>query len=138
MTTTTKPKTSATIFVFGSNLAGYHGGGAALVANKQHGAEWGVGEGRTGDAYALPTKDAQIETLPLAAIREHVGRFINHVRANPDDIFMLTQVGCGLAGLSKDDIAPMFVGVPDNVQVPGPWHGIVFGRRIDNRVSFDF
>ena len=68
------------IFVFGSNLAGRHGKGAALYAAKNFGAERGVGEGETGDSYAIPTKDENLQTLPLSAVEAAIVRFINQAR----------------------------------------------------------
>ena len=96
------------IFVFGSNLAGRHGKGAALVAIRQHGAERGVGEGLTGSSYALPTKDARINTLPLDVIRLHIEVFLIVARQRPNLRFMVTAIGCGLAGYEPREIAPMF------------------------------
>ena len=96
------------IFVFGSNLAGRHGKGAALVAMRQHGAERGVGEGLTGNSYALPTKDARIKTLSLDVIRGHVDTFLTVARQRPDLRFMVTAIGCGLAGYEPREIARMF------------------------------
>jgi hypothetical protein len=68
--------TTNTIFVFGSNLAGRHGKGAALCARQHHGAVYGVGVGRTGDSYAIPTKDVTLRTLPLKTIEAFVDQFI--------------------------------------------------------------
>ena len=126
------------IFVFGSNRKGLHGGGAARVAHEQHGAEWGVGEGRTGNSYALPTKADFARTLTLEELREHVECFLVHARANSADTFMLTQVGCGLAGLTKEQVAPLFRAVPANVNAPLAWHEIIFGEIIPARISFTF
>lgn len=107
------------IFVFGSNLAGRHGKGAALFARHHHGAEYGVGMGRTGNAYAIPTKDEGIRTLPLGIIAAHAAQFLDYARANPDLAFQLTPIGCGLAGYSFGQIAPMFKDAPPNVALPG-------------------
>jgi len=126
------------IFVFGSNRLGKHGGGAARVALKTHGAQWGVGEGRTGNAYALPTKADFDRTLTIDEIRVHADRFISYASEHPDDTFLLTQVGCGLAGLDKNDISPLFVGVPENVKIPSAWHHLIFGHKNPDRISFDF
>lgn len=102
------------IFVFGSNLAGRHGAGAALFAMKNHGAVYGCGEGRQGNSYAIPTKGHQIETLPLSQIAEHVKSFLDHAEYCPGTRFHVTPIGTGLAGYSISDIAPLFVGAPDN------------------------
>lgn len=109
------------IFVFGSNLAGVHGAGAAACAYKEYGAEWGVGEGLTGNSYALPTKDENIVTRPLAAIAESVERFKAFATAHPAQRFFVTRVGCGLAGYVDTQIAPLFVGAPANCELPSGW-----------------
>lgn len=106
------------IFVFGSNLAGRHGKGASLTARRQYGAVVGIGIGRQGDAYAIPTKDEALRTLPLDIIRGHVADFLAYARANPDLRFLVTAIGCGLAGYSPPDIAPMFAGAPRNCFLP--------------------
>ena len=106
------------IFVFGSNLAGRHGKGAALHARKHHGAIYGQGEGLQGESYAIPTKDARLRSLPLDLIRLHVSRFINCARYRPDLTFRLTPIGCGLAGYTPEQIGPMFAVVPPNVILP--------------------
>lgn len=112
------------VFVFGSNLSGIHGAGAAKHAREAHGAEWGVGEGRTGRSYALPTKEADVRTpRSLDDVRESVGRFVRHARENPGDEFLLTPVGCGLAGFRRSVIGPMFhrAGLPPNVVLATSW-----------------
>lgn len=109
------------IFVFGSNLAGIHGAGAAKHAQQEYGALYGVGQGRTGDSYAIPTKDARIRTLPLDTIALHVRAFIAYAERHPELRFLLTRVGCGLAGYEDRQIAPMFRDCPDNVQFPDKW-----------------
>jgi hypothetical protein len=114
--------TSKPVFVFGSNLSGIHGAGAALYAVQHYGAEYWVGVGRTGHAYALPTKDEDIETLPLERIKGYVDGFINHARVNPEDKFFVTRVGCGLAGYKDEDIAPMFKDAPDNCLFDMEWN----------------
>jgi hypothetical protein len=110
------------IFVFGSNLAGIHGGGAARVAFKQYGAEWGVGEGRTGDSYALPTKEADVSTSrSLVDVAGSVEAFLEYTVANPDLEFQVTRIGCGLAGFADEDIAPMFKHTPSNCLFDSAW-----------------
>ena len=109
---------SSPIFVFGSNLAGRHGKGAALCALKHHGAKYGVGEGRQGNAYAIPTKDGRLKTLALSEISRHVSLFLDYARENPNLRFQITAIGCGLAGYSPAQIAPLFVGVPPNCELP--------------------
>ena len=96
------------IFVFGSNLAGRHGAGAAFFARQNHGAIYGQGIGLQGNSYAIPTKDLRIKTLPLSAIKKHVDTFIQYAKEHPELMFNVTRVGCGLAGYKDIDIAPMF------------------------------
>lgn len=106
------------IFVFGSNLAGRHGKGAALHARQKWGAIYGQGEGLQGNSYAIPTKDKWLGALPLPVIEEHVKKFIDFAHTNPTLKFKLTAVGCGLAGYAAKQIAPMFNGAPANVIKP--------------------
>lgn len=106
------------VFVFGSNLAGRHGKGAALWAKQNRGAIYGQGEGYQGNSYAIPTKDERIATLPLFRIRNYVDRFKRFARENPHLTFQLTPIGCGLAGYTPDQIAPMFENAPANVILP--------------------
>ena len=96
------------IFVFGSNLAGIHGGGAAFDALSKFGAIYGQGIGLQGNSYAIPTKDDNIETLPLGIIEKHIVDFIDFAKTNPELEFLVTQVGCGLAGYSIDEISALF------------------------------
>ncbi len=109
------------IFVFGSNLAGRHGRGAALFAREQRGATHGIGVGRTGDAYAIPTKDERLRVLPLDRIAPYVADFLAYARANPGLQFEVTRVGCGLAGYEEEEIRPMFEGAPPNCDLPEGW-----------------
>lgn len=101
-------------FVFGSNLAGRHGAGAALVAKERFGAMLGVGAGYMGDSpahcYAIPTKNDRLAILPLEQIARHVSQFLAFAKAHPDMRFFVSRVGCGLAGYKDKDIAPMFAG----------------------------
>lgn len=108
----------ADIFVFGSNLAGRHGAGAALHALKHHGAIYGVGEGMQGFSYAIPTKDKRLRTLPLTDIWASVERFKQLARMVPEATFRLTPIGCGLAGYKHEHIGPMFKDTPPNVIIP--------------------
>ena len=113
------------IFVFGSNLAGAHGAGAARSAHRIWGAEHGVGFGPTGKAYAIPTKDENIETLPLLRIAVYTGEFADYAKKHPKLTFLVTRIGCGLAGYTDEDIAPLFrecVDIP-NVVLPFGWGG---------------
>jgi hypothetical protein len=106
------------VFVFGSNLAGRHGKGAALYARQHHGAKYGVGIGMQGNSYAIPTKDENIHTLPLDRIAAYVENFIGYAMSRPDLTFKLTAIGCGLAGYKPSDIGPMFGAAPSNVILP--------------------
>ena len=112
------------VFVFGSNLAGRHGKGAALWAREHRGAIYGQGVGYQGNSYAIPTKGvspnprAPMPILPLYEIDWHVHRFLEFARAHPELTFQLTPIGCGYAGYSPADIAPMFAGAPPNVTMP--------------------
>lgn len=128
------------IFVFGSNLAGRHGAGAALYARQHHGAILGQGEGLQGDSYGIPTKDENIQTLPLSAIRKHVTDFLNFARARADMTFNVTPIGCGLAGYKPVQIASMFNLAPENVKLPEefeaylpPKIAVTGGRNYSNR-----
>lgn len=109
------------VFVFGSNLAGRHGKGAALFARNNYGAQYGVGEGRTGDSYAIPTKDERLRTRPLHSVRESVNTFIEYAADNPELDFEVAKIGCGLAGYRDEAIAPMFKLVPSNCKLPAGW-----------------
>lgn len=109
------------IFVFGSNYAGRHGAGAALYARNHYGAKYGIGKGRTGNAYAIPTKDGYLKTLPLNVIQNHVLDFIQYAVQSPELNFLVTRIGCGLAGYKDKDIAPMFKKVPENCLLPPEW-----------------
>lgn len=106
------------IFVFGSNLAGRHGKGAAKHAVQYCGAIYGQGEGRQGNSYAIPTKDGRLNTLPLDRIQKHVQDFLKYVETHPEETFELTPIGCGLAGYEPKDIAPLFRDAPSNVIIP--------------------
>ena len=91
------------VFVFGSNLAGMHGGGAARVAYERFGAVWGCGVGLQGQSYAIPTMQGGVET-----IKPYVDDFIDFAHARPDLFFYVTRIGCGIAGFVDAEIAPLF------------------------------
>ena len=106
------------IFVFGSNINGMHGGGAARVAMDKFGAVWGQGEGLQGQSYAIPTMEG------LANIPPVVDRFIAFAKDHPELKFFVTPIGCGIAGYTEDEIAPLFKEATklDNVFLPtGFW-----------------
>ena len=103
------------IFVFGSNLAGAHAGGAALLAHEKFGAIWGQGIGLKGNSYAIPTMQGGVET-----IRPYVDEFIEFAKSHPDLTFYVTKIGCGIAGFSEKEIAPLFqkaIGI-SNIRLP--------------------
>jgi hypothetical protein len=106
------------VFVFGSNLRGSHGAGAAKFAHENCGAEYGKGIGRSGMSYAIPTKDYNIQTLPLHRISAYVDYFIQYAEEHGDENFQLTPIGCGLARYTPEQIAPMFKDAPSNVVLP--------------------
>ena len=103
------------IFVFGSNASGAHGGGAALIAHRMFGAEMGVGEGLTGRTYALPTMEGP------AAFQAAAERFVAFASEHPELTFLLTKVGCGIAGYAEDEVRPWFAETPSNVVKPAGW-----------------
>ena len=109
------------IFVFGSNLQGIHGAGAALHAKHNYGAVQGVGVGRMGNAYAIPTKSTPWKQLPLETIFSYVSVFIDYAKTHPELEFQVTRVGCGLAGYTDSQIAPMFKGSPVNCHLSEEW-----------------
>lgn len=98
----------AEIFVFGSNLLGIHKKGAALHALKHHGAILGQGIGLQGTSYALPTKQSPSRSLDLVQINKFVADFLNYAYYTPEHTYLVTQIGCGLAGFDPIQIAPMF------------------------------
>lgn len=91
------------VFVFGSNKEGMHGGGAARIAYEKFGAKWGEGIGMTGMCYAIPTMDGSIEL-----IRKYVDDFTEYARSHPELTFLVTRIGCGIAGWTDAEIAPLF------------------------------
>lgn len=117
------------VFVFGSNLAGRHGAGSALVAKGQFGAIQFQGKGRMGQSYGIPTKDGRnradlkdpAQTRSLQDIKADVDEFIAYARANPSTKFFVTRLGCVLATHTNADIAPLFRQAPDNCSFPEPW-----------------
>jgi hypothetical protein len=109
---------SKSIFVFGSNLRGVHGKGAALCARQYHGAVYGQGVGVQGSSYAIPTKDGALRPLPISAIKPYVDEFKEFAASRPDLAFQVTAIGCGLAGYKPEDIAPLFRGSPRNCVFP--------------------
>lgn len=110
------------VFVFGSNQAGLHGAGAARFAKQQRGAVMMVPEGRQGMSYAIPTKDKEIKrTLPLSLIQHYVERFLNYAFWHDKEQFQITRIGCGLAGLKDEQVAPLFAKAPKNCIFDEAW-----------------
>jgi len=111
------------IFVFGSNLEGRHGGGAAAVA-KKWGAIWGQGVGLQGQTYAIPTMHGGVET-----IKPYVNEFLLFAKAHPELKFLVTEIGCGIAGFTVQEIAPLFKAALEenieNVYLPQRFHDVL-------------
>ena len=110
------------IFVFGSNLGGFHGGGAARAAMNLFGAVWGQGVGLQGQSYAIPTMQGGVET-----IKPYVDEFIRFAQSRPDLYFYVTRIGCGIAGFIDEGIAPLFRDALalDNVALPKTFYDIL-------------
>ena len=106
------------IFVFGSNLSGMHGGGAAWVAYRKFGAIMGQGVGLQGQSYGIPTMQGGVET-----IRPYVDEFIGFAKSHPELTFLMTRIGCGIAGFDDAEIAPLFEAAHevDNIVLPPHW-----------------
>ena len=113
------------IFVFGSNLSGIHGLGAAQVARFQFQAELGIGRGRTGNAYAIPTKGLvkfrRFPVLSLKEIHDYVREFREYTKAHKDETYFITRLACGLAAYEDSEIAPMFRGATRRCNFPKEW-----------------
>ncbi len=103
------------VFVFGSNIAGHHGAGAARLAMNKWGAKWGKGVGLEGQTYGIPTMQGGVET-----IKPYVDAFIDFAKKHQDKIFLVTEIGCGIAGFTPEDIAPLFkeAETVENIHLP--------------------
>ncbi|MDI3505261.1 MAG: hypothetical protein PWQ81_483 [Bacteroidota bacterium] len=114
------------VFVFGSNLEGAHGGGAAATAYRHFGAIWGQGVGLQGNSYGIPTMHGGVE-----AIRPYVEEFIDFARSHPELHFLVTRVGCGIAGFRDEEIAPLFAEAAhlENVWLPASFHAVIDGLK---------
>lgn len=126
------------VFVFGSNTAGRHGAGAAKLAHLKFGARWREGHGWFGQSFAIPTKGQTIQPLSLDEIRPNVEQFLIIAKNCPHIHFLVTAIGCGLAGYTAKDIAPMFKDAPENVSLPQSfWDvlGIIWCQRCENQQS---
>lgn len=106
------------IFVFGSNMAGHHGGGAARIAYQKFGAVWGQGVGAQGQSYAIPTMFNTVQE-----IKPYADEFIKYARQHPQNRFLLTRVGCGIAGFSDSEMSRLFKAAADlpNITIPREW-----------------
>ena len=106
------------IFVFGSNLQGMHGGGAARIAYQKFGAVMGKGVGLQGQSYAIPTMQGGVET-----IRPYVDEFIMFAKEHPEQTFLVTRIGCGIAGFTNEEISPLFAEAHnvENIVLPEGW-----------------
>ena len=113
------------IFVFGSNLSGIHGAGAARFALNKMGAKYGQGIGLQGQSYALPTKGINISFMPLEEVEVHIDAFKDFAMDHPNVEFQVTQVGCGLAGFTKEQIAPLFKSSPSNCYFDLEWQPLL-------------
>ena len=120
---------AGSIFVFGSNLGGRHGAGAAKAAAFRYGAQFGCGVGRTGQSYAIPTKGYRLEVLDLSIIELHVANFKAYAWEHMGEEFFITRVGCGLAGYQDREIAPLFAGIAKNVSIPVQWERFLTATR---------
>lgn len=110
------------IFVFGSNLQGMHGGGAARIAHQKFGAEWGVGVGMTGQCYAIPTMHGGVD-----AIKPYIDEFVAYAKAHTEWHFLVTRIGCGIAGFRDEEMAPLFkelMGL-SHVSLPRVWGDVL-------------
>jgi len=111
------------VFVFGSNAAGQHASGAAGTARERFGAVWGEGHGLHGQSYAIDTMSG-----PGATARE-IAAFLEFARAHPELTFLVTEVGCGIAGYTPDEVAPHFRGAPPNVALPAAFVRLLEAER---------
>lgn len=109
------------VFVFGSNEGGRHGSGAALYAKDNKGAQYGVGIGRTGDSYGIPTKDKYLNVLSLEKVYEYILDFLDYAEAHPELTFQVTALGTGLARFSHEDMAIPFQDAPSNCYFDERW-----------------
>jgi hypothetical protein len=109
------------VFVFGSNEAGAHAGGAAREAQQHWGAKWDQCFGPMRESFAIPTMDWELKPLPLETIQHYVARFLDYAHRNKELKFLITPVGTGICGYTHEQIAPMFKLAPDNCILPDGW-----------------
>ena len=110
------------VFVFGSNLEGLHGGGAARIAYKEFGAIWGQGVGLQGQSYGIPTMHGGV-----VVIKPYVDEFVNFAKSHPELKFLVTRIGCGIAGFTDEEIAPLFKDAIEieNIYLPKSFYYII-------------
>ena len=112
------------VFVFGSNLQGMHGGGAARLAYREFGADWGQGVGVFGQSYAIPTMQGGVET-----IKPYVDDFIEFAKKHNELVFLVTEIGCGIAGFTPQEIAPLFslaiIEDIQNIYLPESFYAVI-------------
>ncbi|MCP2636756.1 hypothetical protein K0817_009285 [Microbacterium sp. HD4P20] len=110
------------VFVFGSNASGSHGGGAAKFALDRFGAIWGQAEGLQGQSYGIDTMSG------LDILQEQARRFLEFAREHPELRFLVTEVGCGIAGYTPEQVARFFAGPPENVVLPRSFLDVITRR----------
>jgi hypothetical protein len=110
------------IFVFGSNLHGMHGGGAARIAYEEFGAIWGQGVGLQGQSYGIPTMHGGVDV-----IKPYVDEFVNFAKSHPELKFLVTRIGCGIAGFRDEEIAPLFKDAIEieNIYLPKSFYYVI-------------
>ena len=123
------------IYVFGSNLAGRHGKGSALIARQNYGAVYGQGIGLQGNSYAIPTKDEHIQTMPLDRIQPYIEQFIAFAKDHRNMEFYVVNIGCLNAGYSYKEIAPMFAEASElaNVHLTAEFKEVIATLRFANK-----
>jgi hypothetical protein len=109
------------VFVFGSDLAGRHSSGDALVALRRYGAVYGRGMGQQGRSYAIPVRDEQGKLMPIPVIARYVNAFLRFAAIHRATIFHVSRIGCARDAYRDDEIAPLFAGAPPNCRLPRGW-----------------
>lgn len=109
------------IYVFGTNTLGFHNRGISLIAYSKYGAQWGKCFGHYGDSFAIPVVDRDIQPLPLETIENFIKGFIAYAETHPKRNFLVTRIGCGIAGYTNKDIAPLFASSPLNCIFDEEW-----------------
>lgn len=123
--TSPDPTDPDNIFVFGSNSTGEHFGGAARVAFEQFGAKWGHVSGLCGQSYAIATMALRGDDPSFSKLEPQIKTFLSLVKAMPNHLFFLTRIGCGIAGLKDEDVAPLFGPIQPNISYPEKWAEII-------------